>query len=381
MKAIVNGKIYLNNKFINDKVIIFEEKIIDIIDKANFDSNNYEEVIDAKNNLILPGLIDVHIHGYSGYDTMDNSYEALKEISNNILKNGVTSFLPTTMTMDKETILSTLNTIKDFKDSNKDGANVLGVHLEGPFINSKYKGAQNGINIIKPDTELFKEYEEMIKIITVAPEEDEDMSFIREMTNRGINISIGHTGADYDTALKAYKNGAKGITHTFNAMTGLHHRNPGVLGAALNNDFYCEFICDNIHFNKVLYNMILKTKKQDKIVIITDCMRAGGMPEGDYELGGQKVIMKDGKCLLVDGTIAGSTSKLNKGLNNFVENSDISLEEAVKFATENPAKYINEFDKRGSLDKGKYSDIIITNEDVEVLYTIKEGRVLYHKED
>ncbi len=381
MRAIINGLIYINQQFIEGKVLLFDGRIIDVVDADAVALHQLESIIDAKGRYVLPGFIDLHIHGYASFDTMDDSDEALSSISQSILKNGVTSFLPTTMTMDRQEILRTFNKVKRLKAENPMGAHLLGVHLEGPFINEAYKGAQMGEHIIAPEFKLIEDYIDLIKIITIAPETPNAMAFIKDMVDRGIRISLGHTGADYETAIAAYDIGASGITHIFNAMTGLHHRKPGVVGAALIKDFYCEIIADNIHLHPALYELLLKVKKHENLLLITDCTRATGMEDGVYELGGQKVQLENGKCTLADGTIAGSALKLNRALENFVKSTGLPLEKAIPFVTENPARYVGELKERGTLCNHKKADIIIMDGQFDVYQTIKEGQLLYEKKD
>ncbi|MGL5642395.1 MAG: N-acetylglucosamine-6-phosphate deacetylase, partial [Paraclostridium sp.] len=271
MKAIINGKILLRNEVLENKVIVFDEKIIDITDEVPKNC----EVIDANGKLVAPGLIDIHIHGNMGKDTMEGSDEAIDTISKSIARHGVTSYLPTTMTMDESSIEKALNSIKRGMNRKLDGAKVLGAHLEGPFINKIYKGAQNGNYIVNPSYEFVKKYEDVIKVITYAPEEDIDLKFTKDIKeNTNIVLSIGHSAATFIQARDAIRLGTSNITHTFNGMTGLNHRDPGVVGAALTTDVYCEFICDTIHITKDLFQFILDSKGKERVVLITDSMEA-----------------------------------------------------------------------------------------------------------
>ncbi|WP_291569217.1 N-acetylglucosamine-6-phosphate deacetylase [Clostridium sp. UBA4548] len=397
MKAIINGNIITENAVLKNKALIYEEKIIDILDedKITMDSNgnyfmvtsfnnNYEEhkykkleIIDAKGQYVGPGLIDIHIHGSGGRDTMDGEIEALKVISKTIAKNGITGFLPTTMTMDKEHIYKAFEVIRTAMNSEMDGATVLGCHVEGPFINKKYKGAQNPNHIMRPDFNFIKDYLDIIKIITLAPEKDENHNFLNKVSKyKEIVLSIGHTNATYEEAMKSIESGIGHATHLFNAMTPLNHREPGVVGAVLGSNITCEIIADTIHVHPGVFPMLKAVKGTDKLVLITDSMRAGCMKEGIYDLGGQEVTVKDNSARLKDGTLAGSVLTLNKAVKNFYEHSNIELYEAVNMASLNPAKVIGIHKDKGSLTIGKHSDIIIFDNAFEVSKTIINGREL-----
>ncbi|MCT4687837.1 N-acetylglucosamine-6-phosphate deacetylase [Vallitalea sp.] len=380
MKCIYNGKILIDGKFVSDKVILFDEAINKIIDESQLNSEIIEYKIDAKGNYIVPGFIDVHIHGYKGHDTMDGDIDTLRFISKSIPENGVTSFLPTTMTMDVPIIRKALDTIKTLMDEKTYGAEVLGTHLEGPFISEKYKGAQSEEFIKEPDGEVIKGYEDIIKIITIAPEVEGSLDFIEKHTkDYGIRFSMGHSAASYDEAMAGIEKGVCSCTHFFNAMTGLHHRNPGVVGAVMNSDIRCEVIADTIHVNKALFNLIARVKGMDKVLLITDAIMGAGLSDGEYSLGGQKVFLENSKCMLSDGTIAGSSLKLNKAIYNFTKYSDYSLEKVIELATINQAKYIGVEDRKGTLDIGKDADITVIDDKLAIYYTIGKGKTLYEK--
>lgn len=380
MKAIVNGKIIVGNEILQNKVLLFEKKIIDILDRDNVCLSKNDYIIDAKGLYISPGFIDVHIHGSGGKDAMDGKIESIKVISNTIAKRGVTSFLPTTMTMAKEHIYKALDVIEQAMNMDLGGAKVLGAHLEGPFINPKYKGAQKVDFIKNPSFDFIKGYENVIKIITLAPEKDENFKFLKYIKeNTDIVLSIGHSDATYEQAIAAIDNGISRATHIFNAMTPLNHRKPGIIGAIMNTDISCELIADNIHVHKGAINVLTKIKGKDKIILITDSMRAGCMNNGIWELGGQKVIVKNGSARLEDNTLAGSILTLDNAIKNMKNNIDASLCEIISMVTINPAKDINIYDKKGSIEKGKDSDIVIFDKDINIRMTIVEGNIVYQK--
>jgi N-acetylglucosamine-6-phosphate deacetylase len=380
MKCIYNGKLLIDGKFINNKVIVFDETICKIIDVSELDNEIFECKIDAKGKFVVPGFIDVHIHGYKGHDTMDGDIDGLRTISKLLPENGVTSFLPTTMTMDVPTIRKALGTIKTIIEDESYGAEVLGTHLEGPFINKDYKGAQSEEYVIEPSGSVIEGYEDIVKIITIAPEVNGALDFIEKYTKEnGIKFSMGHSGADYNEAISGVEKGICSCTHFFNAMTGLHHRNPGVVGAGMNSDVRCELIADTIHVNPALFSLIARIKGMDKILLITDAIMGAGLCDGEYYLGGQKVYLKDGKCVLSDGTIAGSSLKLNKAIYNFTKHTEYNFEKVIELATINPAKYIGVDNKKGTLDIGKDADITIIDDKLEIYYTLGKGKTLYEK--
>ena len=377
MKYIKNGKIILKDGIVENSVLAFSDKICGItaIEDVPFDA----EIIDANGGYVAPGLVDVHIHGYLGEDVSDGSADGIKKMANGIMKNGVTSWCPTTMTVSMDEINTALNTVRSLKDESKDweGAEILGVNLEGPFINPKKKGAQAETHIKQLDSKFVIDNADIISLATVAPEMDggcEGIKQIRE--NCDVKVSIGHTDASFEEALAGIDAGATHITHLFNAQTALQHRNPGVVGAALLRDVYTELICDTFHIHKGLFELIAKVKGE-KLVLITDCTRAGGMPDGEYSLGGQPIFVKGVQCLLEDGTIAGSVLKLNNAVRNFKENANVPLWKAVAAASINPAKAIGVDDRKGSIEKGKDADIIITDNDFNIVKTIIGGEIKY----
>lgn len=377
MKAIINGKIITKDGVVLGKSIIFDKQIINITDNLDSLDNSKVQVIDAKGNYVSPGFIDLHIHGSGGKDAMDGDIEALKVISSTIAKNGVTAFLPTTMTMDIDLIYKALNTIRQAMKEQMPGAKVVGAHMEGPFINEKYKGAQAAEHILKPEFKLIDQYMDVIKIITLAPEKDHNFQFIKEAKNNDVVLSIGHSNATYEEAMDAINAGITHATHTFNAMTPLHHRKPGIVGAVFNSRVVCELIADKIHVHPSLFQLLVNIKGKDKVVLITDSMRAGCMKDGEYDLGGQKVIVKDNSARLEDGVLAGSVLTLNKAVCNIKNNTNLKINEVINMVSLNPAREIKLDKYKGSLEVNKDADIVIFDKDINIKETIVEGNIIY----
>ena len=376
MKCIINGRLVLEDGVVSGFAIIFDEKIQKIVPADEVNTEEYE-VIDAEGNLVAPGLVDIHIHGYLGEDASDGSAAGLKKMAAGIAKNGVTSWCPTTMTIAKDEIVKAFDTAREVKaEETCYGAKILGVNCEGPFINPSKKGAQPGEYILPPDGDFIVANADILKLFTVAPEMEGAKECIRQVSEDGrVLASMGHTGASFEEACAGIAAGVRHTTHLFNAMTALQHRNPGVVGAALSDErVSCELIADTFHVNPGLYKLVAKAKG-DKLCLITDCMRAGGMEDGDYTLGGQHVIKTGIQCLLEDGTIAGSVLKLNEAVRNLKAHTDLSLPEVFACASLNPAKAIGEAENIGSLAVGKCADIIICDDEIQVKTTIINGEV------
>ena len=378
MKAIINGKIILKDRIVEGSALLYSDVIEGIVPLGSVPEG--ADVIDAKGGYVAPGLIDMHIHGYLGKDVCDGEEESIRTISKGLLANGVTGYLPTTMTVDMKVIKKALEVCRNLKEESKDwdGSVILGCHAEGPFISESKKGAQDAKYILKPDAAFVKEYADIIKTITLAPETDEnDFAAIREIArDTDVVISMGHTSADYETAMASVNAGVKHVTHLFNAMTPLQHRAPGVVTAAMNSDISCELIVDTFHVDASLYDMLWKLKGR-KLCFITDCLPAGGLPEGEYTLGGAKIIYRGIVCRLEDGTVAGSVLRLNKGIWNVYTNSDIPLYECVNCASLNPAVTLGIDKQKGSLEVGKDADIIITDGEFGIVKTIIRGKTKY----
>lgn len=364
MKAIVNGKILLPDGEMSGKALLFDERIRGIGDAFPADC----EIIDAAGLYVAPGFMDVHIHGYLGADASDGDMAGLRKMARGILKNGVTSFLPTTMTVPWDELERAFGAVRAFMAESAapefDGAQALGCHAEGPFINPRRKGAQAESAILPPDAEKLLPYKDVIRLVTIAPEMPGALECMRALRGH-MRLSIGHTDADYAQAMAGAAAGADHFTHLFNAMTGLSHRAPGVVGAALAGDAWCELIADTFHVNGGVFP-ILRKCKGDKMVLITDCTRAGGLADGEYTLGGQPIYVKGIECRLADGTIAGSVLRMNDAVRNYRDCAGVSMYEAVRCASLSPARSVGLDSIKGSLTPGKDADIVLLDSACQV---------------
>ncbi|MBO7079044.1 MAG: N-acetylglucosamine-6-phosphate deacetylase [Bacilli bacterium] len=381
IKGFEQVNVYVEGLGIVKKTIKVEDgKIVKICDCK--DKDGFIKLPD--NLIVVPGFIDEHIHGSATADNMDATLDAARTISKTIASEGVSSFLMTTMTEPEDHIEKAMVNAKNFIENPEYvGAKAIGLHLEGPFISVKHKGAQPEESIRKPNVEIFKHYQALsgnnIKEITFAYEED-GKALANYLRDTGVVGSIGHTDATCDQTLEAIKEGVSCATHTYNAMKPLHHREAGTVGACLlSNDIYCELICDLIHVSPNAIRLLYKCKGKEKIVLITDAMRAKHMPDGEYSLGGQPVFVKDGAARLENGTLAGSILCMNVALKNMQSVVGTTLEETIDFATANPAKNLHIFDKKGSIKEGKDADFAVIDKDFNVYMTVSEGHIVYKK--
>ncbi len=383
-----NIKIYSENTTYDSGYIkIKNGKIIEIGENNKLiDVENYVEVPLPANYSVIPGMIDIHIHGADGADTMDGTSMALDTISCALIKEGTTSFLATTMTQELPLIEGAIENVADYITLGpKEGhAEVLGIHLEGPFINKDMAGAQPIHHIIDPDVSLFKYWQERcrgaIKLVTVAPEAEGGLELIRYLDGNGVVVSIGHSNATYEEIDKAINAGAKQVTHLFNQMSGLHHRKPGIVGAAfLRDELRAEMIVDGVHVRPEIVKIAFQQITDQRLILITDAMRAKCMKNGVYDLGGQEVSVADGKATLKDGTLAGSVLKMGNAFKNILGFTGCTIESAIKMASENPAKQLGLFDRLGSISNGKDADIVILDENLDVFMTICKGKIAFKK--
>lgn len=385
---IKNGLVHsLDKGFYPDTIYIEETRFSDSTSEGN--------ILDASHCYVIPGLIDVHVHGGDGADFSDGSLEGLQKLGHYELLHGITSICPASMTLPEEQLLTICKTAAEYAhksqtlvaahtpSSPSPCAELIGIHLEGPFISPTKKGAQKEFNIVPPSAALFEKLWEvsdgLLKIITMAPEVDSALSFIREFSNR-VHISVGHTAADYDTAARAFDAGADHLTHLFNAMNPLHHRKPGPIGAAFEHpEVFVEMICDGIHIHPAVMKASLQMFGKERIVFISDSMRATGLPNGHYELGGQPVDVKGPLATLPDGTIAASVTNLMDCMKKAVS-VGIPLEAAVRCASYNPACSIGVSDRLGSIEVGKQADcVLLACDTLEVRAVVKAGRIAFCK--
>ncbi len=368
-EKIEHGHLYIENGLIHN--IMCEGEAVELGDIP---------AIDASGLSVIPGFIDGHIHGAKGADVMDATEEALDTMAKVLPKEGTTSFLATTITQSKKNISKALRNIANYE--NKSGqAEIIGVHLEGPFINKEKKGAQPEDFILEPTIDQFKEWQRLagnkIKTITMAPELNPDGEVIHYLFKHGINVSAGHTSATFSDMQRAVEQGVRQVTHLCNAMTGIHHRDIGVVGAAfLLDSIRAELIADGIHVNPDMIKIIYQNIGSDRLMLITDAMRAKCMSAGTYDLGGQDVIIDNARAILEDGTLAGSILKLKDAAKLMLDIESVTMQDIIKMASENPAKQIGIFKRKGSITEGKDADLLIVDEKFNIIYTICRGEII-----
>ncbi|MCK9444455.1 MAG: N-acetylglucosamine-6-phosphate deacetylase [Tissierellaceae bacterium] len=366
----------VNEIFENYCVVVEDKKIIQVDNEREIDREKIDSIIDGKGNYLAPGFIDIHNHGNSGYDIMDGTEEALDSIGEFHIKNGVTSYLGTVMT-SKEIIKALKNNghynNKEYLSQN------LGTHLEGPFFSLDKKGAQPAEYISMPSIGEVKKAinssNGRLKMVSIAPELPGALGVISYLKSQGIVVAMGHTNADYMESQRGIEYGASVATHLFNGMRSFGHRDPGIVGAALlDKRVYCEIIYDRVHVHDATVKMALRMKGTDNIVLISDAMRATGLEDGEYELGGQKVIVKNKVARLETGNLAGSTLTLREAVYNMINYLQVPMIDAIRMASLSPAKAIEVDRYKGSIEIGKDADIILIDGDINVLGTMVMGK-------
>jgi len=369
---IQSKRVYIASQFMPAQIEIEGKKIIGIY---KYDEKKVD--VDYGHDRIVPGFYDVHTHGYFGYDTTAGGKDGMKRWLIDLPKEGICGFLPTTLTQSHDVLMHAVSEVKEIKKENPKGAEILGIHFEGPYLNVKYKGAQPEQYIVKGTVEEFKEYQKacdnLIKVITLAPENDENFELTKYCAQTGVRVSIGHTDADYQTAILALANGASGFTHTYNGMTPLNHRANGVVGASFRaHDHYSEIICDGNHTTLAALNIFFR-EKGNHGVMVTDSLMCKGYNIGDkFDFGGQEVeIYPDGSAHLTAGhkPLAGSTLKFNEGLRILVEEALVPFEDAIDAVSLNPMKYLGLDDHKGKIQTGFDADIVVLKDDYKVEQT------------
>lgn len=381
MKYIVNGAILRPEGEVTGRALAFEgDRIVGLVDAPPAGA----EVIDARGGYVSPGLVDVHCHGFMGWDASNGRLDELRAMSRQMARWGTTAWLPTTMTLAWPTLETCFAAIRaamsDGEAPDWRGARVLGCHAEGPFISPKKKGAQDGNCIQRPEIDKLAPWADVIRLMTVAPEVEGAPDFIRAAARLGVTISMGHTAATAAEALAGVDVGVTHATHTFNAMSPLTHREPGVVGAALaDGRVYCELIADTFHVDPLLFS-IMARQKGDHLVLITDSIQVSHLPDGTYDQAGQTVVVDGIRCRFPDGTIAGSALTMDAAVRNFRRHTDLPLYEVVNMASLYPARSIGMEGRVGSLEPGKAADIIVTDSDFNVRMTFVGGERVYDGE-
>ena len=371
---IINGQVYIDHTF-QKKTIYIQDGTINLLEA---DCQTSGTVFDAAGRRIVPGFIDIHTHGAVGVDVNGASAEDLEKIGKFFAKNGTTSWLASILTDTEEQTSRAISQCFEYQASAGKGAQLLGIHLEGPFLASEFKGAMPEHLLKKGSADLAASYQRQangnIRYITVSPEVEGVLELIPRLRELGIVVAMGHSGADYDTAMAAIQAGTAACTHTFNAMAPLHQHRPAIIGAALESDVYCEMICDGLHLHPAIVRLLWKTKGPQRLVAITDSIMAAGLPDGNYHLGVNQVVVEKGDAKLAsDGTRAGSTLTQDRALRNLLSFTGLSLEEILPVLTENPAKLSGVYDRKGSIEDGKDADLVVLDEQNQVADVFLQG--------
>lgn len=367
--------------WIADQFTPAQLELEDGIIKEIYPYNEKEVTKDYGDLRILPGFIDIHCHGAYGFDTNDADPEGLRKWAKGIVDEGVTSFLATTLTQSEEVLTNAVSNVAKVVEESYEGAEILGIHFEGPYLNKAHKGAQPEEYCVKPDIEQFKRYQKaahgLIKYITMAVENDEDYALTKYCSQNNVVVSIGHSNATYEQAVQAYAHGARSMTHVYNAMTPFTHRANGLVGGALRiRNMYGEIICDGNHSTLAALNNFFTSKGPDYSIMITDSLMCKGFPVGTkFDFGGQEVVIyPDGSAHLVEaGNLAGSTLNVNKGLKILIEDALVPVNYAINACTSNPARCLHVDDRKGTIGVGYDADLVVLDRDYEVVQTYCKG--------
>lgn len=367
--------------WIADQFTPAQLELEDGIIKEIYPYNEKEVTKDYGDLRILPGFIDIHCHGAYGFDTNDANPEGLRKWAKGIVDEGVTSFLATTLTQSEEVLTNAVSNVAKVVEEGYEGAEILGIHFEGPYLNKAHKGAQPEEYCVKPNIEQFKRYQKaahgLIKYITMAVENDEDYALTKYCSQNNVVVSIGHSNATYEQAVQAYAHGARSMTHVYNAMTPFTHRANGLVGGALRiRNMYGEIICDGNHSTLAALNNFFTSKGPDYSIMITDSLMCKGFPVGTkFDFGGQEVVIyPDGSAHLVEaGNLAGSTLNVNKGLKILIEDALVPVNYAINACTSNPARCLHVDDRKGTIGVGYDADLVVLDRDYKVVQTYCKG--------
>jgi len=380
--TITHANIYTPDEILPDHSIEIENGIIkDLHPTGNSEPESKNDVINAPGMLVTPGLIDIHIHGNMGADSMDAPPTAYDTISTYLCEHGVTAFLATTVTSSETAIESALEMIEQSKNRLA-GAHLLGAHVEGPYINIAYKGAQNPAYFHTPQKEEYETWAKtgVVKLITIAPELEGMDEFIRYCVNQQIELAIGHSQATYEQVLHAANLGVRQATHLFNGMLGLHHREPGTVGGVLaDKRIYAQIIVDGVHLHPAIVKLVIQIKGIERTILISDAMRATGLDNGKYDLGGQEVSVTDGVARIANGALAGSTLTLDKAIRNTMEFTGLEFQQVLPMATRVPAQALHVADRKGAIKAGYDADITFFTPNHEVAASMVAGKMVYNK--
>lgn len=375
---IQSKRVFIAGQFIPAQIYVEKGKIIKIEPYGKLNPD-----VDYDNKSIVPGFIDIHTHGMGGYSADDSSPEGLIQWLKALPSEGVTSFMPTTTTQSTETTIEALKNIESVKNQRHIGAEIIGAHLEGPFLDYRYKGMHMEEYLRAPSVEEFKEYQKisdnLIKYLTIACEHDKDYSLIQYASQNGVTVSIGHSGASFESAMLSLANGASSFTHSFNAMRALQHREPGVVGALMSSNAYAEVIIDGHHVHPNVIKVLFSAKNMSNIILVTDSIGVKGLPEGVYEISNVKVFLDQYGTARNFGTdtIAGSSLRMNEGIRLLVEGGSVSIENAILSATLNPAKVLHLEDKKGQIKYGNDADFVVLDSDFSVIATYCKGNQVF----
>lgn len=378
---IKGGKVFLPDKKILYKTLIIEDKVICDIIPNGYKPGSKDKVIDVTGKMVVPGFIDIHTHGAFGKDTVDGTRDAIHTIGRFFAAHGVTSYLPTVGTFAPELIMKAIDNVKTCPQP-EDGARHLGIHVEGPYLNVEHRGAQQKDLIRKPDAVEFQKWLDtgVVKLITIAPEIEKALEFIDLGVEKNVEFSIGHSGASYEQVVEAANHGLKQATHLYNGMLGIHHRNPGTVGAILtDNRIFAQIIADGIHVHPAMVKLAVRAKGISRIILITDSIQGTGLDDGNYDYYGQKFTVKDGVARTPEGGLSGSTLMLDQALRNMIKFTGMSLNEVLPMATLVPAEAMGWSERRGVLKPGADADIIILNDDLIVEKTFVLGKEVFSK--